>query len=44
MEVDVKYKTVTVKDWKRVNDNLAVWARDKDEVTEEEYQKFYKVG
>lgn len=43
VEVDVKYKTIKVKDWERVNANVAVWARDKDEVTDEEYQNFYKV-
>ena len=43
VEVDVKYKTVKTQDWERVNANVAVWARDKDEVTDEEYQKFYKV-
>lgn len=43
VEVDVKYKTVKTQDWERVNANVAVWARDKDEVTDEEYQNFYKV-
>lgn len=42
VEVEVKYKTVKVQDWERVNANVAVWARDKDEVTDEEYQSFYK--
>lgn len=28
--------------WERVNSNVAIWARDKDEVTTEEYQSFYK--
>lgn len=44
VEVEVKYKTVKVQDWERVNANVAVWARDKDEVTDEEYQSFYKVS
>lgn len=44
VEVEVKYKTVTTQDWERVNANVAVWARDKDEVTDEEYQNFYKVS
>lgn len=43
VEVDVKYKTIKVQDWEKVNANVAVWARDKDEVTDEEYQNFYKV-
>ncbi|CAM9869682.1 unnamed protein product [Scytosiphon promiscuus] len=42
VEVDVKYKTIKTLDWERVNANVAVWARDKDEVTDEEYHNFYK--
>jgi len=30
-------------DYKRVNSNVAIWSRDKDDITPEEYQKFYKV-
>jgi len=29
--------------WTRMNGNLAIWSRDKDEITNEEYQKFFKV-
>lgn len=43
VEVDVKYKTVTTLDWERVNANVAIWARDKDEITDDEYHNFYKV-
>lgn len=43
MEVEVKYKTIKVQDWEKVNANVAIWARDKDDVTDEEYQNFYKV-
>lgn len=43
MEEDIKYKTVKVQDWEKVNANVAIWARDKDDVTDEEYQSFYKV-
>ncbi|CAN0385945.1 unnamed protein product [Pylaiella littoralis] len=42
VEVDVKYKTITTLDWERVNANVAVWARDKDDVTDDEYHNFYK--
>lgn len=42
--MDVKYKTITTLDWERVNANVAVWARDKDEVTDDEYNNFYKVS
>jgi len=39
-----KYKTIkeTVWDWKVVNDNKAIWLRDKKEIKSEEYKKFYK--
>jgi len=30
-------------DYHRLNGNVAIWSRDKDEITTEEYQKFYKV-
>ncbi len=30
------------KDWELLNDNKAIWLRKASEVTEEEYQKFYK--
>lgn len=29
-------------DWYRANNNVAIWARDKEEVTDEEYRKFFK--
>ena len=28
--------------WHRVNTNVAIWSREKEEITDEEYQKFYK--
>lgn len=39
-----KTKTVTEKvwEWEVINDNKAIWLRDKDEITEEDYNKFYK--
>eukprot|EP00903_Cladosiphon_okamuranus_P010270 g9724.t1 len=42
VEVDVKYKTIKTLDWERVNANVAIWARDKDEITDDEYHNFYK--
>lgn len=38
-------KTEKVEKWDyhRMNSNVAIWSRDKDEITAEEYQKFYKV-
>jgi heat shock protein beta len=40
----VKTKTVTerVEEWQLVNDNKAIWTRPKEEISDEEYQKFYK--
>jgi heat shock protein beta len=26
-----------------MNDNVAIWSRDKDSISDEEYQKFFKV-
>ena len=41
-----KPKTKTVKenvwDWVLVNDNKAIWLRNKDQIDEQEYDKFYK--
>lgn len=32
----------TVKEWKVMNDNKAIWTRDKSEIEDEEYINFYK--
>lgn len=32
----------TVTDWELLNDNKAIWLRQPSDVTDEEYQKFYK--
>lgn len=41
-EEDVKTEKVDVWDWHRINSNIAIWSRDKDEITDEEYKNFYK--
>merc|ERR1711959_172935 len=45
-EEDYKPKTKTEQrttwDWVQVNDQQAIWTRDKSEVTDEDYVKFYK--
>jgi len=38
-----KTETVTTYDWEEINSSVAIWTRDKDEVTPEEYQAFWKV-
>eukprot|EP00463_Aulacantha_scolymantha_P001539 TRINITY_DN215_c0_g1_i2.p1 TRINITY_DN215_c0_g1~~TRINITY_DN215_c0_g1_i2.p1 ORF type:complete len:143 (-),score=26.49 TRINITY_DN215_c0_g1_i2:211-639(-) len=39
-----KTKTVTkeVNEWKRLNEVKAIWTRSKDDISEEEYNEFYK--
>jgi len=38
-----KHEKVDKWDWHRMNDNVAIWSRDKDSISDEEYQKFFKV-
>lgn len=40
-EVSAKTEKVDVWDWHRLNSNTAIWAREKEEVSDEEYQKFF---
>jgi heat shock protein beta len=44
-EENAKPKTEKVEtwDWAVLNGDVAIWARDQKEITDEEYQKFYKV-
>jgi heat shock protein beta len=44
-EATEEKKTEKVDKWDfhRLNGNVAIWSRDKDEITEEEYKNFYKV-
>lgn len=44
-EKEKKSKTEKVDkwDWHRLNGNVAIWSREKDSITDEEYQKFFKV-
>ncbi len=37
----VKKKEVFKWEWSRANDAVAIWAREKEEVTDEEYKEFY---
>merc|ERR1719445_802499 len=43
-EVKPKTKTVTktVNEWKRLNEVKAIWTRSKSDITDEEYDEFYK--
>ena len=39
---DKPKKEVTTESWERVNTQKVIWTRSKDEITDEEYQGFYK--
>ena len=43
-EKEPEYKTITTQvwEWSLINEIKAIWTRDKDEITEEEYNNFYK--
>jgi heat shock protein 90kDa beta len=38
-----KTEEVTTVDWVEINNNPAIWTRDKDAITDDEYQSFWKV-
>lgn len=38
-----KMKEVTTHTWERLNENQAVWTREKETITDDEYQHFYEV-
>lgn len=38
-----KTKEVTTFNWERLNGNPAIWTRSKEDITDEEYQAFFKV-
>lgn len=42
-EKPTKTEKVDKWDYERMNGNVAIWSRDKSEITDEEYQKFFKV-
>jgi len=39
---DEDVQTITVWDWERINDTKPIWTRAKEDITEEDYTKFYK--
>ncbi|CAE7379298.1 HSP90B1, partial [Symbiodinium microadriaticum] len=39
--VEKRTEKVDVWDWHRINSNIAIWARDKEEIEEDEYRNFY---
>jgi len=40
-DVSAKTEKVDVWDWHRLNSNTAIWAREKEDVSDEEYQNFF---
>ena len=38
-----KMKEVTTHTWERLNDNPAIWTREKESIADEEYQNFYNI-
>lgn len=43
LKLNIKRETVKKYDWELVNTQQAIWSRDKDEITDDEYQDFWKV-
>lgn len=41
-EETAKTEKVDVWDWHRINSNVAIWSRDKEDISDEEYRNFYK--
>lgn len=37
-----KTETIVTWEWERINNNVAIWAREPKEVTDDEYQNFFK--
>lgn len=42
-EKEPEMEEVTTYEYDHINTDPAIWARDKDEITDEEYQEFWKV-
>jgi len=42
VEKEVKTEEVTTHNWEEINVNPAVWTREKEDISDEEYKKFYK--
>lgn len=38
-----KMETVTTYDWEEINSSVAIWTRDKDDITDDEYNHFWNV-
>lgn len=41
-DTDPEKSTVTVTSWERVNNNVAIWSRSPKDITDDEYNNFYK--
>ena len=42
-EKEVKFKEVTTQTWEKANADQAIWNRPKDEISDDEYQDFFKL-
>ena len=42
-EKEPEMEEVTTYEYEQINTDPAIWARDKDDITDEEYQEFWKV-
>jgi len=38
-----KYETIVTHEWEEINNNPAIWTREKEEITDEEYRDFWHV-
>jgi len=42
-EEEEEMEEVTTEEWEQLNTNKPIWSREKDDITDDEYQSFYKI-
>jgi len=42
-KVEEETEEVTTYSWEKVNTNVAIWSREKESITDDEYQEFWKI-